>query len=1787
MAPSAVKTVVMPKKASLATARIKLQDSISLDDHEWNFHVQNLPAPQELDQRRLVKTVSLVTTGGRSEIVLSFERAEENRAIRGEPLSRFLVVSLAEFQSQPRQQVLGSRETLQPLTRRECVDYATRFLKTGIVLQGIHYNFYGHSNSQLKSRTCFLYAAPRDIVSRKVESLGDFSKIKTVAKKAKRIGLLFSTAKVAMTISPDRVEDIPDIETTDYIFTDGCGLIAPQLAQELARRVGIVFRNRRYTPSVMQIRYRGHKGVVTVDPAMAADKKCLLKLRKSMKKFSGGDDHSFSVVEYSKPYTYGYLNDEVIILLDALGVDRAVFKRKQEEHFRFLADASQDPRCAFRFLSYLNMPQLAEQVLMESLEPVQPRIQALVKNEYAKMLNKREEQRCRILIPKSRLLFGVCDAWGVLKEGECAVKVTLEGDGQPTALKGCDVLVTRNPCLHPGDMQKFRAVERRELAHLVDCIVFPTRGRRPAADMMSGGDLDGDTFFVCWDSEVIPSTLSQPAQYPGVKERIRFDPITDDDRIEYFAGYTNASLGRVKNLYLDWARACGAMAEQCQELNRLFSQCVDGNRIRVPQRLERAPPPPPNALPFILDDLHAEAKKLILQAQKSSGKSALEGCDLDVVELLVSREDVAVSEFELLCMTMRWCRKNGAQFEQFLHLFDFNVLTGEERAWVLQQLPPSPETPSLIRNAICSSGLLREEDAARFQLDHPGIQWKRIFDSSRDRLATFLDAASKSMSLFHRKLLVLRVDDRLTLAIYVPRIIEPSQDCVVDDSVRLFAFPHTQGMETQSRMSLPTKMTYQLYCDGGVFQLFEGQRANTWVFISRAQSDDSSYRNIQNVGDRRRRRQETLDSGQNFDCCVSVALNKFSNGLQRHVGRVNRNGLSAAEIYIISNRDVKSMRNLDLWLEHIDTETRLPLFDRKIEEYAIPSVAGVDWDSVPAHIVEIARYQKFTAYKSLTTSAQFEEVFRWLHQHTQTHILLGSFDYLLRALRERGLNRVPPERLLSTMIGFLKVAPFLAISFGRMEPIEPVDEESDILQTLLEVSSADILRAYILSANDAQDSIIAPLRSFLSRVRGLSFHSFANLVELTALTIRRPDIAIDVLLECFEAESSRLLLGRPALVRHFVRNSIAIALDHVGEAAEQAKPRRDLLQLKLLPEDRDGYQVVEIAFRIDSVGGTPEGSAHVRLTAATAPSNMPLAKPYTIDALVIHSEQGLARFQCFHPLPFFYERCPWKLEYCGPFTTTKTMFDAVLEFAANFEQCCQVANQILLGDVPSIDPISSIEDRRVQSSYPQKENLNPSQNAAVQAALSSPLTCLWGPPGTGKTETIVEIIRALQICFDEPRILVTAPTHNAVDNVMRRYIGRLTSEGAASSPHLAPLRVSTEVRKVAEDLRKYTCDAMVGQEIYANRSALDLAKKKVQSSSIIFTTCIGAGLGLLRREAFDIVIVDEASQQTEPASLVPLVKGCEKAILVGDHVQLRPTVHQHSLAMEFDKSLFERLFTEATGSENRSLLAPPPTFARLMLDTQYRMHPEICAFPSAEFYNGSLLTGIRPTARPLFDSAFPWPPSQKGGGDGDLARMVFIDCPVREELGGKSKTNKGQADLCLRICQLLCTPRDATDAGRSDGTTQPYRHHTLEAQSVAVLTPYAKQAELLTRLLSPLSSEKVEVSSIDGFQGREADVVVLVTVRCNESGEIGFLRDLRRMNVALTRARAGVIIVGSRETLTGATRGLAAAAAAAGGRVEEGAVVDEGKELWRRLIGGLMSVAVEALEDGEGKGEGM
>ena len=392
-----------------------------------------------------------------------------------------------------------------------------------------------------------------------------------------------------------------------------------------------------------------------------------------------------------------------------------------------------------------------------------------------------------------------------------------------------------------------------------------------------------------WDKDIIPSTISQAAEYPGVKEPITFKPISGDDRAEYFAKYTNASLGRVKNLYLKWARLKGAMSSECQQLNRLFSQCVDGNRIKVPTTLDDPPEPAPSNEPFILDALHSTAKERI----EAAADYGLDYSDfpMETLDFLLNRDNIAISEFGLIQLILRWCDKNGAAFRDFMNSFDFRQLSNEQQAWLLGRLPPMKDAPALIRNGLLQSNLVTRSELHQFKLDRFDLHWRSVFDSSQERMGRFFHVACRSLELYHKKLIILRVDERLTLAIYIPKIIEKATEVQVNDSVRVFAMPRSQESNSPGYIVRPTKINYVLYCDEVNLQLYERKRGNTWVFLTRSQKDSSSYQNIEERGVRRRALQQTIDEGVNYDCRASVALQKISKGIQSHVGRLNRAGI--------------------------------------------------------------------------------------------------------------------------------------------------------------------------------------------------------------------------------------------------------------------------------------------------------------------------------------------------------------------------------------------------------------------------------------------------------------------------------------------------------------------------------------------------------------------------------------------------------------------------------------------------------------------------------------------------------------------------------------------------------------------------------------------------------------------------------------------------------------------------------------------------------------------------------
>lgn len=280
----------------MATVRTTLRSPIIPEDSSWTFTVAGLPASQHTDAKGFIKLISVISSAAKQQIDLSFTKAPLNRAISGFPLGRLALISFADFRL--RCQSKAKDGTTEPAHPRECTDYIVRLLTAGVTINGVTYNFYGHSNSQLKSRSCFLYAAPRSEIANIVNDLGDFSKIKSVAKKAKRIGLLFSSTKMGFDLPPERCEDIPDIQNNDYNFTDGCGLVSPGLVRQAARAAQIVFRNQKYLPSVIQIRYRGYKGVLTLEPNLKGT--ILVQFRDSMRKFKDVKDLKLAVVDYSK-----------------------------------------------------------------------------------------------------------------------------------------------------------------------------------------------------------------------------------------------------------------------------------------------------------------------------------------------------------------------------------------------------------------------------------------------------------------------------------------------------------------------------------------------------------------------------------------------------------------------------------------------------------------------------------------------------------------------------------------------------------------------------------------------------------------------------------------------------------------------------------------------------------------------------------------------------------------------------------------------------------------------------------------------------------------------------------------------------------------------------------------------------------------------------------------------------------------------------------------------------------------------------------------------------------------------------------------------------------------------------------------------------------------------------------------------------------------------------------------------------------------------------------------------
>ncbi|KAL5747244.1 hypothetical protein ACOSP7_024244 [Xanthoceras sorbifolium] len=476
-------------------------------------------------------------------------------------------------------------------------------LRDGITIGDKKYEFLAFSASQLRSNSVWMFASNDKLSAADIrEWMGCFNKIRSVSKCAARMGQLFSSSRQTLVVPLQDVEIIPDVEVTcdgiTYCFSDGIGKISQSFARQVAQKCGLS-----HTPSAFQIRYGGYKGVIAVDRNSYRK----LSLRGSMHKFES-KNRMLNVTKWSESMPC-FLNREIISLLSTLRIKDEVFESMQLEQLCLIGKMMSNREAALDVLQSLcgaDSKNILVKMLLQGYEPnVEPYLSMMLQSHYENQLSDLKS-RCRIYVPKGRLLIGCLDETGILDYGQVYIRITMTKDeleckgqsffhrvDEKTSIVTGKVLVTKNPCLHPGDIRVLDAVYQVELEEkgLVDCILFPQKGKRPHPNECSGGDLDGDIFFISWDKDLIPYETEPPMDYAGGRPRIMDHDVTLEEIRQFFVDYMiNDTLGAISTAHLVHADRDPdkARSAKCLHLATLHSMAVDFAKTGAPAEMPLA-----------------------------------------------------------------------------------------------------------------------------------------------------------------------------------------------------------------------------------------------------------------------------------------------------------------------------------------------------------------------------------------------------------------------------------------------------------------------------------------------------------------------------------------------------------------------------------------------------------------------------------------------------------------------------------------------------------------------------------------------------------------------------------------------------------------------------------------------------------------------------------------------------------------------------------------------------------------------------------------------------------------------------------------------------------------------------------------------------------------------------------------------------------------------------------------------------------------------------------------------
>ncbi|KAG5924928.1 hypothetical protein E4U42_004531 [Claviceps africana] len=474
-----------------------------------------------------------------------------------------------------------------------------RTLSHGIRIGSRVYRFLAFGSSQLRECSAFFFC-PTDHVScddiRKW--MGDLDHIKVVGKYAARLGQCFSTTREIKGVPVPRVNYVPDIERNGFCFTDGVGLVSKFQAQAITQDMKLDVLSE---PTAFQIRMSGCKGVLAVWPQIKWDE---VHIRPSQEKFKSSSK-SLEVIKCASRAT-ATLNRQTIVILESLGVPRHVFMNLLAEQIKAFENAAHDTSAALELLTKFVDERQNTLVLAELLKANFETADTFTANLLKLWISwsfKLLREKARLHVAKSAFVLGCVDETGTLR-GHCRetegsahkdinqlpqifLQLTDPAGPQKTVIKGV-CIVGRNPSLHPGDIRVVQAVDNPKLRHLTDVVVFASTGDRPVPNMLSGGDLDGDDFFIIWDPNIIPSQWNYPPMnYEGPKPQELSRDVTVDDLQDFFLNYMkNDTLGLIATAHMAHADRLGPKSQTCLDLAEKHSQAVDYPKTGEPAKFD-------------------------------------------------------------------------------------------------------------------------------------------------------------------------------------------------------------------------------------------------------------------------------------------------------------------------------------------------------------------------------------------------------------------------------------------------------------------------------------------------------------------------------------------------------------------------------------------------------------------------------------------------------------------------------------------------------------------------------------------------------------------------------------------------------------------------------------------------------------------------------------------------------------------------------------------------------------------------------------------------------------------------------------------------------------------------------------------------------------------------------------------------------------------------------------------------------------------------------------------------